>query len=143
MGSFDRQPEDWNRYADCAWMPAHVIFCNSKWSHTPDRHEHRSVDEVRACFEAALAEAAGTDVWPCGWLMEARYSDGSRYSLPCEAPTRFTDDRGSFECAAGHSHVPAQVRWEQGWDYAEDAEEAAYLRGRVGIDAVAMDGTGI
>lgn len=143
MGSFDPQPEDWNDVADSAWRPRHVIFCHSKWSHTPDRHEHQSAEAVRACFAAARDEKAGIDVWPCGWLLEGRYDDGSLYSYPCEAPTRLIGTDGSYECECGHSHVPAQVRFEQGWDYAADAEEAHYLRTKVGIDAVAMDGTGI
>jgi hypothetical protein len=142
MGSFDPQPEDWNLYADCSWRPQHVIFCNSRWSHRPERHEHPTVEEVRGCFAAARDEKLGIEVWPCGWLLEGRYDDGTSYSYPCEAPTRMTDDRGSYECAAGHSHVPAEVRAEQGWDYAADDGEAYLLR-KWGTEAVAMNGTGI
>jgi hypothetical protein len=139
VGSFDRKPEDWDQYADTSWEPRHVIFCDSKWSARPDRHEHDSALDVRVCFEAARDEKAGIPVWECGWLMLGRYDDGSEYSYPCEAPARFTDKRGSHECAAGHSHVPAEVRFEQGWDYADEDEAAGLMRN--GVLPVRMDGT--
>ena len=141
MGSFDTAPDGWDDYADIAWTPPHVIFCNSKWM-GQERHSHRTAGEVRECFRAAQDTALGVEVWPCGWLLEARYDDGSAYSYPCEQPARYTDERGSHECMAGHGHVPAQVRFEEGWDYAEDADEAAWLR-RNGIDAVSMRGDSI
>ena len=141
MGSFDRQPEDWNRYADSAWNPPHVIFCNSKWSWRPDRHDHPTVDDVRACYKAAADEKDGTDVWPCGWLLEGRHDDGSAYSYPCEAPTRYTGGDDSYECLAGHDFVSQETRTAQGWDYAADEGEA-YLLARAGVMPVRMDGTG-
>jgi hypothetical protein len=141
MGDYDRQPEDWDRYADAPWAPEHVIFCNSKWSGKPDRHQHATVAEVVECYSAARNERSGIPVWPCGWLMEARYDDGSKYQVACEAPTWYTDDRGSYECTVGHSHVPVEVRTEQGWDYAGDEGEACLLA-RAGVLPVRMDGTG-
>ena len=140
MGDYDRQPEDWNRYADSAWNPPHVIFCNSGWD-GQERHEHASVAEVQECYQAAHDVMRGVEVWRCGWLLEGRYDDGSRYSYPCEAPTRYVGDRGGYECTAGHNHVPVEVRMEQGWDYAGDEGEA-YLLGRAGVLPVGMDGTG-
>lgn len=142
MGDYDKAPEGWDDYADATWAPGHVIFCNSKWSGRPGRHEHSTVAEVAECYAAAQDERKGATVWPCGWLMEARHDDGSPYDVPCEAPTRFTDDRGSYECSLGHTHVPAELRMEQGWDYAADEGEAILLR-KYGVQAVAMDGTGI
>lgn len=142
MGSYDKQPEDWNDFADMAWMPPHVIKCNSGWSHRDARHDHQAVWEVRACFEAAHAEKAGKPVWPCTWLIEGRYDDGSRFTYECGEPTTLNGEEGEYECAAGHSHVPAWVRADQGWDYAEDDEEAKRLRS-VGIDAVSMRGDSI
>lgn len=140
MGSFDRQPDDWNDFADVAWMPPHVIFCRSNWMGR-ERHEHRTVAEVRSCCEAARDAAAGIEVWPCTWLLEGRYDDGSKFAYECGAPSRLTPERGegSYACEAGHDHVPAQVRWEQCWDYAEDADEAARLS-RNGTRPVAMNG---
>lgn len=140
MGSFDRQPKDWNDYADAAWAPEHVIFCNSGYPEA-GRHEHRTVDEVRDCYQAASDIKQGILVWPCEWLLEGRYDDGSKYSYPCEAQTRYTDERGSYKCTAGHDHTPVELRWEQGWDYAGDEGEA-YLLARAGVMPVRMDGTG-
>lgn len=144
MGSFDRQPADWDQYADAAWAPEHVIFCNSRWSHLPERHSHRTVAGVRGCFAAARDERAGAEVWPCSWLLEGRYDDGSAYAFECGLPTRLTPERGegSYACDGDHDHVPAWVREAQGWDYAEDAEEALRLR-RHGVQAVAMNGGSI
>jgi hypothetical protein len=119
MGSFDRMPEDYDGPA-----PEHVIWCNSRWSHTPERHTHPTVELVKLCCAAAKFEKAGTEVWPCTWLLEGRYDDGSVFTYECGLPTMFTDERGSYECAGGHDHVPAEVRLEEGWDYAGDLEEA-------------------
>lgn len=139
MGDYDRQPEGWGDYADVAWAPPHVIFCASGYPE-PGRHEHQSVAEVRDCYQAASDVRQGILVWPCGWLKEGRYDDGSKYSYPCEAQTRYTDERGSYECAAGHTHVPAELRWEQGWDYADEDEAEDLMR--AGVRPVRMDGTG-
>lgn len=141
MGSYDRQPDGWNDFSDTSWNPPHVIFCDSKWL-GKDRHSHRTAAEVRECYLAAHDKAAGTEVWECGWLLEGRYDDGTTYAYPCDAPTRYTDEHGSYECLSGHGHVPAEVRQAEGWDYASDAEEAAYLR-RNGVDAVSALGDSI
>jgi hypothetical protein len=140
MGSFDRQPEGWNDYADAAWAPEHVIFCNSKWSARPGRHEHATVAQVAECYAAARDERKGILVGACSWLLEGRYDDGSKYSYPCGAPTRLTDERGSYACTVGHDFVPTEIRMEQGWDYAADEGEA-YLLSRAGVLPVAMDGS--
>jgi len=71
---------------------------------------------------------------PCGWLVERTVSwydeetgDGEGYDVveECGAAAVYTD-RG-FTCDAGHSHVTAEVRWNEGWDYAEDDGEALRL----------------
>lgn len=94
------------------------------------RQTHASVDAVRACY-------AGATIAPCTWLVERTYTfvdeetgewwggeDGPTIE-DCGAEAIYTD-RG-FECAAGHSHVTAEIRFAEGWDYAEDAMEAAQL----------------
>lgn len=139
MGSFDRQPKDWNSYADASWAPEHVIFCNSSL-YGRDRHQHQTTAEVQECYQAAQDLAKGIDVWPCSWLVEGAYDDGTKYTDDCNAPTRYTDDRGSYECTAGHSHVPADICQEQGWDYADEDEAAGLMRN--GVRPVRMDGTG-
>lgn len=141
MGSYDREPGDWGRYSDAAWRPPHVIYCDSKWVGR-ERHEHSTVAEVRGCFAAAADAARGVQAWPCTWLLEGRYDDGSTFTFECGAPTREVNSLGCTACDNGHEHVPAQVRAAQGWDYAADEGEAALLREH-GAQAVAMNGGSI
>jgi hypothetical protein len=135
MGSYDLVPEDY----DGPPFP-HEIVCNSRWV-GQERHTHERVEQVRVCFEAAHDEARGIEVWPCSWLLEGRYDDGSIFTFECGQPTRFTPERGdgAYECLAGHDHVPAWVRDAQGWDYAEDPDEAKQLA-QAGTRPVQLDG---
>lgn len=55
----------------------------------------------------------------------------------CGAEVTFTE-RG-WSCKAGHAHVYAEVRHNEGWDYAHDEIEAGLLA-RAGVDSVGMDG---
>jgi hypothetical protein len=106
---------------------AHQIVCNSKWGMQP-KHTHPSAELVRACYEAKRDVQAGIAVWPCSWLAQEGFTeDGVPVIVECGLPTRFTDDKGSYACIGGHDHVPAEVRFEQGWDYAEDDDEARRL----------------
>lgn len=137
MGSYDRMPEDYDGPA-----PEHVIKCTSGWSGAFGlRHEHKTVDLVRACYLAAKDQKDGIEVWPCSWLLEGRYDDGSKFHFECGLPTRYDDTAqdGSYECDGGHSHVPAQARFEQGWDYTEDLAEAEGMM-RHGVRPVQMNG---
>lgn len=145
MGSFDPEPADWNDFADIAWNPPHAIYCDSKWSGIgAERHAHQVVAEVRSCYQAAHDEARDIEVWPCGWILEGRYGDGSRFSYPCTAPARLTPDRGEgcYACDNGHDFIPPQIRQAEGWDYAADLDEARGLR-TYGIMPVGMDGGSI
>ena len=94
------------------------------------RETHESIHAVRACY-------AGETIAPCTWLVKRTYSfvdeetgewwggeDGPVVE-DCGAEAIFTD-RG-FECSAGHSHVFAEIRNAEGWDYAEDRGEAERL----------------
>lgn len=116
----------------------HAIRCNSKWAGL-ERHDHVTLAEVQSCFRAAHEEARGIEVWPCSWLLEGRYDDSSRYTYPCEAPTRYTDERGSYACEAGHDHIALEVQAEQGIAYTDDAEEAAGLM-KAGVRPLTMAG---
>jgi hypothetical protein len=133
MGSYDRMPEGYDGPS-----PEHVIWCNSRWSCKGLKHAHRTADEVRLCYQAAIDERAGMEVWPCSWLLEGRYDDGSAFTYECMLPTRYTDGRGSYQCDGGHDHVPAQVRYEQGWDYCTEDEAEGLMR--AGTVPVGMDG---
>jgi len=121
MGSYDQLPEDYDGPA-----PEHAILCNSRWSHKGLRHAHPSVELVRLCYAAAADEAKGMEVWPCSWGMLAYNEDGA-YTVECGLPTRYTDQRGSYECAGGHDHVPADLLYERGQAYTDDPLEAEGL----------------
>lgn len=85
---------------------------------------HGSVEAIRCCH-------AGATIAPCHWLVERWFDSGDpddggyKAEVECGAEAIYTD-RG-FECAAGHSHVRAEVRQAEGWDYAEDHGEAESL----------------
>lgn len=91
---------------------------------------HTQAIEGRACY-------AG-DLFTCDAGVLAHGEDGP-YERPCGAPAIATD-RGFF-CLAGHSHVNAEVRAQEGWDYAHDPFEARQLM-RAGTFPVTMDGSG-
>jgi hypothetical protein len=64
----------------------------------------------------------------CDWLIERREFDGmdvAEWIAECGAVLVYTDDR--WECLAGHEHVSMQAREREGWDYAEDAYDAAVI----------------
>jgi hypothetical protein len=92
---------------------------------------HHSVEAVRRCH-------AGT-AWACTWLLE-RWGEDGMYVVECGALS-WEDERG-YGCEAGHTHVYAEVRHAEGWDYASDAEEADIMR-KNGLDAVGPDGGSI
>jgi hypothetical protein len=56
---------------------------------------------------------------------EGEWLEEQTYTADCGAEAIY-DDRG-FTCNAGHSHVMAEIRNAEGWDYAEDADEASRL----------------
>ncbi len=83
---------------------------------------HQSVAAVRACHE-------GAEIGACTWLIELRDrygpirdEDGQQIIRDCAAETIFTET--GWSCADGHSYVDMETRHRQGWDYAEDAQEA-------------------
>lgn len=96
---------------------------------------HRSVKSVRLCY-------TGIAIWPCWWEIDTRRydEDGAPIIETCGADAQETD-RG-WGCTAGHEHVSAEIRAAEGWDYADDEDEARLLRSH-GVDAVAMNGSSI
>jgi hypothetical protein len=105
MGSYDRVPEGYD-----GPPPEHVIACNSKL-YGQERHTHPTVELVKLCYAAARDEKAGRAVWPCSWLMQGRYDDGSTFTYECGLPTRFCDilQDSFYQCDGGHGYVPAQA----------------------------------
>jgi hypothetical protein len=124
---------DYDVYDDGDVFIPHRIVCQSTWATC--RGWHETVEEVKRCFEAANTPGA----WPCSWLMESRNEDGI-YTYECGAATMYTDRRGSYECARGHDHIPADLMAEMGEAYASDAEEATQLA-KAGVRPLQMDGS--
>src|ERR1043165_1282904 len=97
---------------------------------------HLTVEGVRHCY-------AG-DASTCGWLFYER----DRYGIVCdedgqqivrECDELAWDDGRARVCEAGHEHVWAEARAREGWEYAEDADEARRLA-KAGVMPVGMDG---
>ena len=103
----------------------------------------------RAAFTAAVS-AHGRDAdldtlvghYPtCHWLVRHGLNeDGEEVIRDCAADVTITDT--GWSCDAGHEHVDMETRHAEGWDYANDPEEAALLR-KYGTDAVDMRGGSI
>jgi hypothetical protein len=95
---------------------------------TPD-HEwiYRSFAQAQSVLKL-VSRPDVEDVFACSWLVDGGYTeDGDAIIVECEAAAIGTA-RG-FECAAGHSHVNASVRFDEGWDYVDSDEQAAIERG--------------
>lgn len=99
---------------------------------------HASPAVARACHEGRVT--------PCGWLVERVVgwvdeetgdSDYAQVEGDCGADAVHTD-RG-WSCEAGHSHVTAETRHAEGWDYAESYGEALALAG-AGVEPITMSG---
>ncbi|GIH95313.1 hypothetical protein ACFFMN_23415 [Planobispora siamensis] len=102
-----------------------MIICG----HCQDRHA--TVTAVRACSQ-------GIQVTPCHWLVDCGYDeDGGMIATACGADS-YTTDYG-WRCTAGHSHVSAEVRAAEGWDYVTEDEAAGYLK-NTGRTPVLMNG---
>lgn len=102
-----------------------MITCGNRKAHNGTTAQHASIDAVRACYANAL--------FSCYWLVTEYAEDGPR-TVECGAEAVSTD-RGWY-CADGHSHVNANVRHAESWDYAHH-DEAAALR-KSGVTPVDM-----
>lgn len=91
------------------------------------RGTHHAVATVRSCYD-------GAEIRPCDDLVQILGEDGPMI-IECGEEATWTD-RG-FTCSGGHSHVLCDVRRAEGWEYAEDAYDAAVI-GKGGRDFVPM-----
>jgi hypothetical protein len=110
--------------------------CGSKW--TGCNGGHATIAQLKTCFAWGYRQAAeGYKVWPCDWLVEGRYDDGSIFTYPCGALAY--EIEGGHTCEAGHEHFTEQWMAEHGMAYASDEEEAALL-GKYGVQPLLPDG---
>lgn len=105
-----------------------------------------SFAEAKAALQFATeAFDAGLTVFPCGWLYEVPThtlypADAEWYpdspsdvytTLACSALA--IGDERSWVCEHGHEHVHAEARFNEGWDYYDDDEIAAFATGHAAI----------
>jgi len=109
----------------------HTIRCTSKWGTC--NGAHATAGEVKDCWRKVRTPGA----FPCSWLIELRYDDGSIYHAECGALSLETAH--GYSCEAGHSHMDMQYMAERGMAYAEDSEEARRLIS-VGVQPLDMQG---
>lgn len=106
----------------------HLIRCGNC------QEPHRSVEAIKACH-------GGATILACGWLVATFRSFGEDEVWPdtveCGAEAILTE-RG-YSCAAGHEHVTMEARHAEGWDYAEDYDEAKALA-FAGVEPLTMSG---
>jgi len=94
-----------------------------------EKHTHVTVEAVKRHY----LDTDNTGI--CGDLYMGHYidADGFAESAVMECPgLRWVTERGS-ECEYGHEHTDQETRQREGWDYAEDAFDAAVI-GRGGRD---------
>jgi hypothetical protein len=124
--------------ADDPYLGGLTILANGKvdsriFDGNPDRiypdNAHHTVEGVRRCHN-------GTG-FPCGWLMDSTDDEGGMIVVSCQAIA--WDTGTGFECEAGHSHVNAETRAAEGWDYASDRDEAEALA-KAGVEPYEMSG---
>lgn len=92
-------------------------------------HTHHEVAVARLCSMGFT--------FACGDYVEVITEDG-RGVRSCTA-ARWGTVRGS-ECEDGHAYVDMEARMREGWEYAEDTEDAKNIE-RGGREARAFDGT--
>ena len=114
---------------------AHQIQCGHC------HQSHASIAAVKACAAGNLFPCHWAVEFPGRWVVvddetgESDYIEGGIRDCGADA---IATERG-WTCAVGHEHVNTQTRWNEGWDYAEDAGEAMNLV-RAGRQPFTMDG---
>lgn len=116
-----------------------AITCGNRAKHDGQTGTHTTVDLVRACY-------LDPNTFTCDWLVEvpAHWVEEiedfvDAQIVECGALAWELPDNRGWTCENGHEHIRAEVRDREGWDYAEDREEAKRLA-KVGVASVQIDG---
>lgn len=102
---------------------------------------HDRVDAVRACAAGTLTTCPWLVDVPRHWVVideetgETDYVDATTRECGAEA---VITERG-WCCAVGHEHVNAETRRAEGWDWAEEYDEALALAA-AGVEPRTIDG---
>jgi hypothetical protein len=100
------------------------------------KEKHLTVDAVRACHTRDTFACHWLIERPAGWHVEAEdFVEAS--IIECGA-LAWEHERG-WTCETGHEHIYAEVRSREGWEYAEDENEARGLA-KAGVFPVDMQG---
>lgn len=106
-----------------------MIRCGNRAKHAT-RTYHETIEGVRACHRG--------ETWACTWLNgRTEHTEDGPVLVTSECGALaypLPGDRG-YTCEAGHEHIYAEVRADEGWEYAEDQDEAQRLE-RNGVRAV-------
>jgi len=89
------------------------------------KESHQYAKSIRACYRGDLFQCDSLVKRVSGWISEEGEYESYDEVVFCGAEA-IVDARG-FECAVGHSHVYAEIRHAEGWEYAEDDNEASRL----------------
>jgi hypothetical protein len=106
---------------------------------------HGSHATATAVFRCYVAAGRIDGLWTCGWQHEGLIATGDpdepyyQGIVECDAPARMYPDGTGYACTDGHSHTFAEARAAQGWEYAEDDDEARRLAG-LGVEPRTMTG---
>lgn len=102
------------------------VLCGNRPKHDGVAVHHHNILEVKECYglvtlcqwqvERDVCLHEGDEEWPPEW---------ERQVVACGAPVH--EDEHGWRCEGGHSYVDMETRWKEGWDYAEDREEAKRL----------------
>ena len=89
--------------------------------------QFRTVDAARLFLTAAALGLHPDGPHACQWVVQTNDydEDGDRIQFDCGAEV-IAHDNG-WECTAGHEHTTTEARQAQGWEYAEDAYDAAVI----------------
>lgn len=99
---------------------------------------HTSAAAVKACHTGNLLTCHWMVERYIGWVdEETGYGEGEMHIVDCGAEAIATE-RG-WTCDDGHEHVTMQARHDEGWDYAECADEAQAMV-MAGVQPFTMDG---
>lgn len=116
-----------------------TITCGNRARHNGTTGAHATVDNVRRCYLDQSAEICNWLIEiPAHWVEEIEDFVDARQVECGMLAWELPEGRG-WTCEAGHEHIHAEVRDREGWDYAEDLDEAKRLAA-VGVASVQMDG---
>lgn len=127
--------KDWGHPGENGTRETEMAF---KCGKCGDKHLHAA--DGRACYAGKSVPV----VAPCTWLVPRKYLDFDyvEQTLEVECGAEAVYDDEGFRCAAGHSHINAEIMAQRGQVYVDSPEEA-YVLGYYNpqLTPISMDGS--